>query len=93
MTGGPVRTCLGCRQATALAEGRLVRIARNPDGSLGVGRRLPGRGAWVCRDDHRCHDRVLRPKVLTWALRAEIGPEAVDQLRSGFPALAADARD
>jgi predicted RNA-binding protein YlxR (DUF448 family) len=93
---GPVRTCLGCRGAYPLAEGRLVRIAVGPEGSLAVSRTLPGRGVWLCGDDHRCHERALRPKVLLRALRVgtdELAPGAVDRLRSHFPAVGTGARD
>ncbi|MBO0693778.1 MAG: YlxR family protein [Acidimicrobiaceae bacterium] len=45
--GGPIRTCVGCRQ-TRHTDG-LVRVARRCDGTLVVDRTAPGRGAWVCR--------------------------------------------
>jgi uncharacterized protein len=45
---GPVRTCVGCRQAGAVAT--LVRVVRRTDGTLVIDRTAPGRGAWLCRD-------------------------------------------
>jgi predicted RNA-binding protein YlxR (DUF448 family) len=80
-----------------VAEGRLVRLAATIDGSVEVGRTLPGRGAWVCGGDSVCLTRALRRKVLVRALRADIGHEAaeqlLDQLRAHFPAASPDARD
>jgi predicted RNA-binding protein YlxR (DUF448 family) len=58
MGEGPTRTCVGCRRKRLQQE--LLRIAKEPDGSLtvGAGVRAPGRGAYVCFDPE-CVRRAL----------------------------------
>ncbi|MEQ1786080.1 MAG: YlxR family protein, partial [Acidimicrobiales bacterium] len=66
--GGPARTCVGCRRRAGQAE--LVRVVLGPDGSLLVGRTLPGRGAWLCAGSLRCVQRAAQRNALTRALAA-----------------------
>ena len=89
---GPVRTCVGCRTARPVAEGRLVRVAVGPEGTPQVGRTLPGRGAWLCADPN-CLELALRRRALARALRCDIDTDAAAALRSRFPATEAGARD
>jgi predicted RNA-binding protein YlxR (DUF448 family) len=72
-------------------------LVAGPDGTLQVGRTLPGRGAWVCGGDPACLRKALRRKVVVKALGPAISHEAaarlLDELRSHFPAMSPDARD
>lgn len=76
---GPERTCIGCRRKTGPAE--LVRIARRPDGSLGMGRAEPGRGAWLCAASAACFDAAVRRRAFGRALRAEVPAHELARLR------------
>ncbi|WCO65410.1 YlxR family protein [Iamia majanohamensis] len=75
--GGPRRTCVGCRRTTHPDD--LVRVVRTDDAGLVVGRHLPGRGAWICRDP-ACVALALRRRAFPRALRGEVRPEAVAAL-------------
>jgi predicted RNA-binding protein YlxR (DUF448 family) len=75
---GPQRTCVACRRRAGQDE--LVRLVRRPDGSLEVGRTLPGRGAWLCAGSPACRQRAARPGLLSRALRAPVPPEEVQAL-------------
>ena len=63
----PIRTCVGCRRAVPQAE--LSRFAV-VDGEVAadVGRRLPGRGAWL-HEDPECRTAAERRGALGGALR------------------------
>ncbi|MDQ3107289.1 MAG: YlxR family protein [Actinomycetota bacterium] len=58
-----------------------MRIVRSDDGSLAVGRTLPGRGAWLCDASDSCLDLALRRKAFGRAFRAPISDGAPDSLR------------
>jgi len=66
----------------------LVRVVRRADGSLLVGRTLPGRGAWLCRDSAVCVESAQKRRAFERALRAPVGVGAVDRLKQelGFAA-------
>ena len=104
MAPGPIRSCVGCRRRRPQAE--LIRIVRCPDGTASVdsgtleavtpGRRaarVPGRGAYVCRDEH-CADKAAKSGALSRALRLEgsITREVVAQLKHGIAAGAATSK-
>ena len=55
-----------------------MRIVRSDDGSLAVGRTLPGRGAWLCDASPACLDLALRRK----AFRAPVSDGAPESLRA-----------
>ncbi|MDP9386753.1 MAG: YlxR family protein [Actinomycetota bacterium] len=76
----PARTCIGCRRVAPPAE--LVRLVRAPDGTLAVGRSLPGRGAWLCVGSPRCVDLAERRKAFSRALRGPVEAAAVEALRA-----------
>ena len=80
-TGSPQRTCVGCRRRGPTAH-ELVRVARRADGSLAVGRTLPGRGAWLCSGSRSCFDLAVKREAFRRAFRAPVDRSAVDQLRS-----------
>ena len=73
----PERTCIGCRASAPQDD--LLRIARQPDGSVVVGR-SSGRGAYVHRD-RACVERSLRVAVLARALRGGLSMDEVGRLR------------
>ncbi|MGH8981723.1 MAG: YlxR family protein [Acidimicrobiales bacterium] len=75
---GPVRSCVGCRRRAPADE--LVRVVRVPDGGLAVGRTLPGRGAWLCRNPD-CLSKAVRARALERALRAPLRAGAAEELR------------
>jgi predicted RNA-binding protein YlxR (DUF448 family) len=75
----PERTCIGCRRKASPAG--LTRIARTPSGSLAVGRREPGRGAWLCTGSAACFDAAVRRKALGRALRCEVSGHELAWLR------------
>ena len=59
-----------------------MRVVRTVDGALGVGRALPGRGAWLCAGTPvACLDLATRRRAWARALRAEVAPRAVAELR------------
>ncbi|MBA2497014.1 MAG: YlxR family protein [Acidimicrobiia bacterium] len=88
---------MGCRTRRPLDEGGLVRIVRAADGSLRIGRSLPGRGAWLCGADHQpapaCLGLAERRGTLQRALRGSISGDAVAALRSRLTGHRPGARD
>lgn len=68
MREGPVRTCLGCREAKP--KRRLVRLVRTPDGVVraDAAGSAAGRGAYVCARGE-CLERVLARGRLAHAFR------------------------
>lgn len=68
MTGGPRRTCVGCRAVRMKHE--LVRLVRSPDGVVMVDERghAAGRGAYVCRSGG-CAARLSKAGRLSQAFR------------------------
>ncbi|MBI4729947.1 MAG: YlxR family protein [Acidobacteria bacterium] len=80
--GARGRTCVACRAVRPKQD--LVRLARLADGSVVVDARgrLPGRGAYVCRDA-ACAARA--PRRIPGALRTPADVEAVGRLLSEEP--------
>jgi predicted RNA-binding protein YlxR (DUF448 family) len=70
-------------------------VVRTSDGGLAVGRTLPGRGAWLCRDSPACVDTAAKRHAFEWALRGEPAAGAVERLRRelGASSVAARSRD
>lgn len=59
-----------------------MRVTRSPDGTLAVGRALPGRGAWLCGDHAvACAEVAKRKKAFSRAFRAPVADEQVVSLR------------
>ena len=70
----PQRTCVACRQTHAKRQ--LVRVVREPDGSVTIdpsGKRS-GRGAYLCAT-RECWDAGLKRGVLPRALKIESIPD------------------
>jgi predicted RNA-binding protein YlxR (DUF448 family) len=57
-------------------------VVRTSDGALALGRTLPGRGAWLCGASPGCVDRAIKRRAFNRALRAEVGGEEVEGLRT-----------
>jgi predicted RNA-binding protein YlxR (DUF448 family) len=55
---------------------------RRADGSLQLGRTLPGRGAWLCVGSLECLDLAVKRRAVGRALRAQVEAAAVERLRS-----------
>ncbi|WP_456845186.1 YlxR family protein [Cellulomonas sp. P5_C6] len=73
---GPVRTCVGCR-ATG-PRSALLRVVADHDGArllVDVGRRMPGRGAWL-HPDPGCLEKAERRRAFGRALRVAGQPDA-----------------
>ena len=71
----PQRQCAICGAERAKRD--LVRVVRSPQGEVALddGGRLPGRGAYLCREAH-CLTQGARGRRLSQRLEVEI-PEAV----------------
>ncbi len=82
---GPLRTCVGCQ--TTRPQRELVRITRTADGTLAVGRTLPGRGAWLCLGSPSCLDLAVRRGGFARSFRSSVSNSTIAELRS---AMAAD---
>ncbi|MGD9797694.1 MAG: YlxR family protein [Acidimicrobiia bacterium] len=74
-----MRTCVGCRRRGG-PDG-LVRLVRLPDGSLGIGRTAPGRGAWLC-PDVACFDAARKRRAFDRALRGAVSDASVTAVRA-----------
>jgi predicted RNA-binding protein YlxR (DUF448 family) len=57
-------------------------VVRLDDGSLAVGRRQPGRGAWLCRGSAGCVDRAVKRNAFDRAFRNRVGNVQVDRIRT-----------
>jgi predicted RNA-binding protein YlxR (DUF448 family) len=66
----------------------MVRVVRLEDGSLVLGRTLPGRGAWLCRGSGSCVDSAQKRRAYDRALRGPVASGAVDDLRRTLEGLA-----
>lgn len=77
--GGPIRTCLGCRETKPRTE--LWRIVRSPAGEVLVDLRgkLPGRGASLCWS-RSCIETAVRRRAFDRAFRQPCQPVATEQL-------------
>lgn len=76
----PVRMCTGCRQGKPKNE--LVRVVRSQQGELSVDLtgRMPGRGAYICRDA-ACLAKAQKAKSLERAFGCAISDEIYARLR------------
>lgn len=72
MAAGPYRTCVGCRNRRPQNE--MIRLGRSTGGTVEIGRRAPGRGAYLC-GDAACLEAALQRGALGRALRCDGVPE------------------
>jgi predicted RNA-binding protein YlxR (DUF448 family) len=75
---------VGCHAVRNPAD--LVRIARQADGSLALGRTLPGRGAWLCRGSLACFEQAAGRGGFARAFRTRIAAAHLDALRTELAA-------
>ena len=90
-SGGPVRTCIGCRKRALAVE--LLRVVavdivnETGNGSSAVtvdtARTLPGRGAWL-HHDPECLQVAIRRRAFGRALRITGTPD-ITAVRERFP--------
>lgn len=81
-SGGPVRTCIGCRKRELAVE--LLRVVAVDGGNetgngsgvviVDVARKLPGRGAWL-HPDPACLQAAVRRRAFGRALRIAGSPD------------------
>ena len=81
-SGGPVRTCIGCRQRELAVE--LLRVVAVDSGNetgngsgvvtVDTARKLPGRGAWL-HPDPKCLRDAVRRRAFGRALRIAGSPD------------------
>ena len=89
---GPERTCLGCRAKKDQAGLDRLALSAGPRGPRVVwdkGRRLGGRGAWLCRDNAACLALAVRKRAFGRAFRVE-APLDLTALSAENPAVAAE---
>ena len=78
----PLRTCAGCRAKRP--KGELVRITSTPEGPrVDLRQRMPGRGAYLCRDEGCLAAGVARGG-LSRTLRINVPPAARQDLLRAF---------
>ncbi len=87
----PIRTCAGCRRRRGQSE--LTRITRAGDGTLCIGRTLPGRGAWLCQGSSECLDQAVRQGGFARSFRAQVTPAQAKDLADDFVPGTPTARD
>ena len=77
-TGGPVRTCVGCRKRELAVELLRVVAASTGNGEYAVivdtARSLPGRGAWL-HPVPQCVQQAIRRRAFSKALRIAGSPD------------------
>ncbi|MCH9641498.1 MAG: YlxR family protein [Actinomycetia bacterium] len=77
-SGGPVRTCIGCRNRELAVE--LLRVVADDGGTghwavtVDTARTLPGRGAWL-HPDPECLRAAIRRRAFGRALRITGSPD------------------
>ena len=54
-----------------------MRLALTPEGTLRIGRTLPGRGAWLCAGSLECLQQAARRNAVSRALRSPVSPDEV----------------
>ena len=87
--------CIACRERSA--KRTLIRIVREPDGSVVVDStgRKNGRGAYLC-DDPACWRRALSRGLLARALKVDLMSDTTDMLRqfgASLPPVPAETPD
>jgi len=78
--------CIGCRSRRPQDE--LLRLIRRSDGTLEIGRTLPGRGAWLC-PDVACINQAERKRAFGRAFKAGLADGALDAARARMVELSA----
>ena len=81
----PQRQCVGCREMKNKKD--LIRVVRSPEGyvSLDFSGKLPGRGAYVCKNAE-CLAKAKKSRALDRAFSAEIPPEVYSRMSAEMEA-------
>ncbi len=76
-----MRQCMGCREMKPKRE--LIRVVRSPQGEVSIDFRgkMPGRGAYVCRDAE-CLKRALKTKAFDRAFGVSVPEDVYGQLKA-----------
>ncbi len=79
----PMRTCIACR--TEQPKREMVRVCKSPEGviSLDFSGKLPGRGAYVCKQE-ACIKKLGQKKLLARAFSMPVGPEVYARIEEEF---------
>ncbi len=74
-----MRMCVGCREMKPKRE--LLRVVKSQAGEVSVDRtgKMPGRGAYVCKDA-QCLQRAVKTRQLERALEHPIDPAVLEAL-------------
>ena len=70
----------------------MVRMARGADGTVRVGRHVPGRGAWLCAGATKCFEEAVRRRAVNRALRTELSDTDLEALRVRLGVAAPETR-
>ncbi len=75
----PLRTCIVCRRV--MPQKDMLRICTSREGIIETdpGRRLPGRGAYICSDP-RCAERLIKTRALDRAFRMQVDSEIYERI-------------
>ena len=81
----PMRQCVGCREMKPKRE--LIRVVKSPEGavSLDFKGKLPGRGAYICRDV-ACVDKAIKIRAVAHALGQNLTAEQEKSIREALQA-------
>ncbi len=79
----PLRMCVGCREMKPKKE--LLRVVKSPAGEIALDRtgKMPGRGAYVCRDA-QCLQKAVKTRQLERALEHPIGAAVFEALSASL---------
>jgi len=77
----PMRMCVGCREMKPKRE--LIRVVKPKEGEAQIdpGGKMPGRGAYVCRNQ-ACLTRAVKTRQLERALSHRIEPAVFEALEA-----------
>ncbi len=85
----PRRTCIGCRARRGQSEMTRLALAEG-EGGLSVrwdpGRKLGGRGAWLCRGSRSCLAQAFKKKAFGRAFRVS-EPLDVREAEAGLDSM------
>jgi len=75
--------CVGCREMKPKRE--LLRVVKKPTGEIALDKtgKMPGRGAYVCKDA-ACLAKAVKTRQLERALEHPVVPEVFDALSASL---------
>lgn len=77
----PQRQCVGCREMRDKTE--LIRVVKSPEGavSLDFKNKLPGRGAYLCKNPD-CLKKAVKTRALERAFSSPLTPDVLAELEA-----------